>query len=148
MPKIIRDFVSSGKLRRGVGFWEDDHTAVEVARTMGKNQIHQFERYGKVPGAFFRYLKEKGLIPEATDTSRKAAGKSAQDLLEFLWRCPCTNEEARDALESMRKSILVWLYPEIRRSFADQDRAWEKLEHDHKLRKRTGKSPSPNREVA
>lgn len=117
MPKIIRDFIASGRSEHGVGFFAGDKLAVEIARNMGKSQTRQFKRKGEVPGGFFRYLKERRIIPLSADTTRETIGRTVNDLLEFLWTCPYQNQKARDAGEYIRKLILLSIYPDLKRAY-------------------------------
>ncbi|MGA2402512.1 MAG: hypothetical protein ABSG91_12540 [Syntrophobacteraceae bacterium] len=129
MPKILKDFIRSGKSAQGAGFFADDEVAVKISRTIGRNQIRRFQRYGEVPTGFFRYVKERGIVPSSIDASKKAIGRSVDDLLNFLWNCPQRDEKSRDAADYIRKHILLSIHPELRKSFTGQDGVWEHLEN-------------------
>ncbi len=128
MPKIIRDFIKSGRTECGVGYFAGDILAVEKARKMTKNQIRQFKRHGLVPGSFISYLKDCGIIPITAKTSKGSMGRTIHEFLEFLWTCPCKDEAMRDAMEFVRKLILTSVHPELKSSFCGQDRVWRHLE--------------------
>ena len=70
---------------------------------MKPNQIRKYRRYGEIPGAFFHYLKEAGVIPEDTNIHATKTGRSREDL-SVLLKC-CSYEAARpsDTGESIEK---------------------------------------------
>lgn len=147
MNKIIADFIKSGGTIDGYGQFKGDRLAAELSTGIPKNQRKKFERYGIVPGAFFFWLKKRGLIKSdakilAANAFVENSGKRISvrhfsllpDLLEQL---PCPNEKAKQAMayliDSIAKDSLVvpcevgWRYrkPHHRDTYEDKTRRYD-----------------------
>jgi len=55
---------------------------MRFSRQITKSQVRKFRRYGKLPSALVKYLKETGVIGEDQNTD---ALKTLLDVLDILW---------------------------------------------------------------
>jgi hypothetical protein len=139
MHRILDDFIRSGRSASGVGLFRGDEPAIRLARKIGKNQVHKFNRYGKFPRAFYAYLDQAKIRKPERDMLEE------EDVLEILWHLisdPKNKISDMDLLwaDSTRKRMLLDLYPGLKKSFGDQASVWTKLEN--------GRRPAKNRDGA
>jgi hypothetical protein len=121
---ILRDFVASSRRHEGVGYFDGDQLAIHHAHKMSKRQKRGFERYHKVPTAFFEYLKDILVLPDSMDISSEKVGRKIGDLLEVLHRHP--TEQGKEAAEYLRKLIMVAHYAVRTGFFSTGSSAWRR----------------------
>lgn len=108
MLNIIMDFIKSGQLGQGVDLFEDDPAAVRISRTISNAQIRRFRHYGEVPGPFFLYLRQRGILPSWVLIPKKSRGYRMSQLLKILWEVMAVhpNRNLGDAADFIRKELL------------------------------------------
>jgi hypothetical protein len=129
---IIGDFVKSATTYDGCGFFKGDVLATRIAQKITKSQRKKFLRYGEIPGPFFLYLKEMGVLSKNINISAKAIGRTAEELADLLWNCSYDSESAKDAGEYLRKLILTFRIPMLEKSYSGIEHVWNHLERNKK----------------
>ena len=128
MCKAVSDFVKSSETVNGYGRFEGRETALRLALDMSKNQKRQFHRYGIVPAALFRYLKEVRAIKRETHIPKEK--RTIDGLLDLLWDGGYRDGKSRSEAECLRFEILKERYPMLRKSFGGAGGIWRRGEEE------------------
>jgi hypothetical protein len=124
---LVGDFVKSAFYVDGYGFFKGNRKAVRYAQTMSRSQIRKFKEDGKVPGAFYAYLRAIGAFKRDVPIPR---GGSTHDELVHILRF---YRGGRDQAKSDREYLLWEMNKRNVPILRDKDRGlgdpnWIKLE--------------------
>jgi len=123
MPSFIEDFIRCGKCEHYSGFFENDEEAMRFSRQIPKSQVRKYRRYGRVPFAFVKYLRELGTIHENQNTDGL---RTVLDVLDILWK---NRKQANDwnLIQFLREKLLNEIFPGLRGASCTQCALWEKI---------------------
>lgn len=88
----------------GFGYFENDELAVSHAQTLSVSQKRKYQRYGIVPAAFIRYLKQAGVI--AQDVYVPEERRTTNVLLDLLWKTLREGQGNLSEAEVLRSELL------------------------------------------
>jgi hypothetical protein len=107
-----------------------DSVAWDEVRAMTRNQRQKLIRHGIIPVPVFRYLARTAIIAHS---DLPACGMNVETFLHFLFSYRYRSEQARTFGRYVFEEVLKAEVPIIRKSFAQVDGIWTKIEEQGTL---------------